>query len=231
MWNPPRLAEARRSVTDPTAMNDVLLNAAYLLMLAAFVARDALWMRLLLVLSQLSFIGYALFADNFSMTVWNAGFVAVNLVQTCRIFRKRRPIALSPVLEAIYLSAFAVMRRREFLYLWFMGRDGEATNRALLEHARPEGTLFFITEGAVAIFRDGREVAGIGPGDFIADASAVFGSSSPGVDARAVGRARYRCWDKDALERLRLAAPEIYIKVQKLLGSYMAGKLRQALDG
>ncbi len=212
-------------------MPPLLLNLAYCLMLAALLVRDVFRLRILLAASQLSFIGYALLAENFSMTAWNTGFVIVNLAQAVRLLRMRKPITLSPELEDIYSRAFSRLSRREFLYFWRTGRPEKAEGSRLVKSGTGEGKLYFITAGTVSIIRDGKEVTRIGRGDFIADSSTILEEYSAVVDARAVGPVRCTSWDKDSLENLQQVAPELFIKLQKIISGYMTKKLRAALDG
>ncbi len=212
-------------------METILLNLAYILMMAAFVVRDILWLRLLLIASQLSFVAYALTTDTLSMTVWNTGFIAVNVIQSIRIFRRRRPVTLSSGLESVYRESFSPMTRREFLYFWQTGREKEVSDELIVRQGVGRGTLFYIAAGEVAIERDGREVARIGRGNFIADSSAVLGEGAAPISARAVGTVGCVFWDRETISNLQKVSPEIVIKLQKIVGSYLTGKLRAALDG
>ncbi len=164
------------------------------------------------------------------MTVWNTGFIIVNLVQVIRILRMRKPISLSVEMEDIYVQAFSPMTRREFLYFWRMGRQDEVEDQFLVKSGTMQGKLFFIKGGTVSIIRDGREVTRIDKGNFIADSSTILDECSAIVDAKAIGSVRYNSWDKDTLISLQQAAPDIFIKVQKIISGYMTKKLRAALD-
>jgi len=211
-------------------MNTVFLNIAYGLMLAAFLIRDVLWLRTLLVVSQLFFIAYALLTENLSMTVWNVGFIAVNAFQAVRIFKMRKPITLSPGLDTIYRLAFRGLTRREFLYFWQTGREKDVADTHLVRSDSRLKTLFFILEGKVSIIRGGKEVTAIGRGSFIAESSDILGEETAGISARAAGPVRYICWDEETLKNIREVAPEILIKIQKIVGGYLTRKLRAALD-
>ncbi|MDP8247643.1 MAG: cyclic nucleotide-binding domain-containing protein [Candidatus Tritonobacter lacicola] len=211
-------------------MTTLLLNIAYLLTFVAFLVRDILWLRILLVSSQLSFIAYAILAENISMTAWNIGFVLVNFIQVVRLLRMKRPISLSLPLEDIYSRAFSPMTRREFLYFWQTGRKSEIVDEYIVGSGSREEVLYLIVEGTVSILRAGEEVVRIGRGDFIAESSDIIGGGPALIDARAIGTVRCISWDKDTLESLQKVSPEIVIKVQKIVGGYMTNKLRAALD-
>ncbi|MDP8236668.1 MAG: cyclic nucleotide-binding domain-containing protein [Candidatus Erginobacter occultus] len=211
-------------------VNDIFLNLAYLLALTAFLIREVFWLRLALVLSQAAFVIYALRADNFSMTVWNAGFILINGYQVVRILRQRRPIELPGPLEEIYRKSFRLMNRREFLYFWRTGREEEREDGCIVREGERQQSLYLVLEGTAAISRDGEEVARVGRGDFLADSCDFISPGPSPIDARARGRIALRRWDYPVLEDIRKIDPALMLKIQKIVSGYLTAKLRAALD-
>jgi len=211
-------------------MNDICLNLAYVLMLAAFLIREVFWLRLTLVLSQAAFIIYALRADNLSMTVWNTGFILVNAYQVVRLLRQRRPIELSGPLEEIYRKSFRLMTRREFLYFWRTGRREEREDGYIVREGERQQSLYLVLEGTAAISREGEEVARVGRGDFLADSCDFISPGPSPIEARARGRIALRRWDYPVLEDIRKLDPALMLKIQKIVSGYLTAKLRAALD-
>lgn len=211
-------------------MNDLFLNLAYLLALAAFLIREVFWLRLTLVLSQAAFVVYALRADNLSMTAWNAGFILINGYQVARILRQRRPIELSDQLEEIYRKSFQLMTRREFLYFWRTGRREERDGGYIVREGERQQSLYLVLEGTAAISRGGEEVARVGRGDFLADSCDFISPGPSPIDARARGKISLRRWDYPVLEDIRKIDPSLMLKIQKIVSGYLTAKLRAALD-
>ncbi len=212
-------------------MEIIFLNTAYLVMLAAFLVRDIFWLRLLLIASQGFFIAYAVLSRNISISLWNTGFVLVNIVQVIRIARMRKPITLSPELEDLYRRSFRPMKRREFLYFWNTGRKKTVENRYdFVGRDNARAGLYFILSGTVSIVRAGEEVTRIGQGHFIADSSSVLAEGPSVIEARALGPVSCVLWDEEVLSGLREASPEIFIRLQKTVSIYMTARLRSALD-
>jgi len=211
-------------------MAETFLNLAYALMLAALLVREVFWLRILFLASQASFIAYALVAENLSITIWNSGFLVVNLFQVFRLLQRRRPISLSPELEKTYQLAFSRLSRREFLYFWRLGAEGETADGFLARSGVSGERLYFVREGEVTIFREGKEVARIGPGSFVADSSTVLDACTASIDAQALGNVRYRAWGQENLESLQQVDPDLFIKLQGIIGKYITDKLRAALD-
>ncbi len=211
-------------------MDNILLNIAYLAMLAAFLIREVFWLRLTLVLSQVVFIAYALVIDNFSMTVWNLGFCLINSYQVVRILRQRRPIELPERLEEIYRKSFRPMTRREFLYFWRTGSQEERDGGSIVREGEQQQSLFLVMQGTAAIWRGGEEVARVGRGDFLADSCDFISPGPSPIEARARGVISLRRWDYPVLKDIRKIDPALMLKIQKIVAGYLTGKLRAALD-
>ena len=52
----------------------VILNISYILIAVAYIAREMLWLRSIIIVSELMFIAYALMTRNTSIAVWNTVF-------------------------------------------------------------------------------------------------------------------------------------------------------------
>lgn len=211
-------------------LNDIFLNLAYLAMLGAFLIREIFWMRLALVLSQAFFITYALRADNFSMTVWNTGFILINLYQVVRILSQRRPIKLPENLEDIYRHSFRLLSRREFLYFWRTGRREERVESDIVREGERQQSLYLVLEGTAAIFRAGKEVGEVRRGDFLADSCDFISPGASPISARARGEISLRRWDYPVLEDIQKIDPSLMLKIQRIVSGYLTAKLRSALD-
>ncbi len=199
-------------------------------MLGGFLIREIFWMRLFLVISQAFFIAYALRAENFSMSVWNTGFILVNLYQVVRILSQRRAIELPEELEEIYRHSFRLLTRREFLYFWRTGRREEQVDTCIVREGERQQSLYLVREGTASIRRGGKEVAWVKRGDFLADSCDYISPGASPIDACARGRILLRRWDYPVLEDIRKINPSLMLKIQKIVSGYLTAKLRSALD-
>lgn len=205
--------------------DEIFLNAAYVLTSCALLVRDILWLRAFLLTSQICFITYAILAGNFSMTAWNTVFIAVNVVQTARLWWERRPIPLPPELDDIHRKVFSILSPREFLYFWETGRFREVDGGRIIREGEEQKELSLIVDGRVGVVKDEREIARLSRGNFIAEMS--FLTEEPAsADVRAEGIVRYVSWDQAKLASLKQVNPELLIKLQAILGKDLSRKLK-----
>ena len=75
-------------------MLHLLINAANLLILASFLVRDILWLRMLSILAGFCFMGYAGLdpIPKLEPMIWNGLFITLNVVQVVRLLLERRPV-------------------------------------------------------------------------------------------------------------------------------------------
>ncbi|MGM0441813.1 MAG: cyclic nucleotide-binding domain-containing protein [Elusimicrobiota bacterium] len=209
-------------------MSLMAINIAYIFMLIAFMLRDLLWLRVILICAHLSFIVYSTLVGNYSMLGWNAVFLLINSVQAVILLQKRRPVELSPEMEKIYQNAFDCLKRKEFLYFWHTGREESSEEKYLVERGTRQNDLFYITAGKVEIISEGEKVTVLKPGDFIAETS-IFLDDTVNIDARPMGEVKFIRWPQEVLLGLRKTNPEVLSKVERLVSRYMVKKLKRAL--
>ena len=208
-----------------------LVHFGYLLQLFALLARDVLWLRGILVAAQSVLASYAyLRGPEFMPYVWwNVLFVLINLYWVVRLLRERAAVELPEELVPTYEKHFAAMTPPEFLRLWREGSKGSLNDAQLVrEGAMPEA-LYFLLSGEVAIRRDGRELARLGAGSFVAEMSLLTGERTT-ADAFALGTVEYLAWPAATLARLRTRNPMLWSKVQSVLGHDLVEKIRRAQD-
>ena len=207
------------------ASDQIFLNLAYILMLAALLVQDILWLRCILVMSQTCFIAYALLTDNFSMTGWNVLFIAINAGQVIRLFWVRKPVVLPADLEDIYQKVFSVMRRGEFLYFWETGKIREVADEIIIREGSRQTELSMIVQGAVVVGKSGKDLTRLTRGSFIAEMS--FLTEEPAAaDVRADGPAVIISWDQRKLANLKQVNRDLLIKLQAILGKDLTRKLK-----
>ncbi len=210
-------------------MSLIALNLAYILMLFAFMLRDLLGLRTVLICAHISFIIYSGLVNNYSMLGWNVVFLLINTLQAVVLLKKRQPVELSEKLEKIYQKAFNHLKRREFLYFWHTGREEIKEGEYLVKSGTRQNDLFFITAGKVKIETGGEKVAVLKPGDFIAETN-IFLDDTVLIDAYPLGKVKFIRWTQEVLLDIRKTNPAILSKVERLVSRYMVKKLKKALN-
>ena len=156
----------------------------------------------------------------------NSIFFIINTFQVIRLLLERRPISLPDNLREIYTNLFSVMSRREFLYFWNTGKVNEIKKDFMVQEGEVPKELILIVNGTVSIQKAGREIAKRKRGSFVAEMSFMTGEKAS-ADACPIDTVEYIGWDQDKLSNLKLANPDLMIKIQAILGKDLTKKLKQ----
>lgn len=210
-------------------MEDWAINAAYVVSTLALAVRDVLRLRVLLLAAQALFLWWGLLIDHLPTLVWNALFMAINAIMIGRILWERRPIAVPEALRDIHEQVFAGMPARDFLLLWEMGDPAVADRSKLVAQGETPEALKLILSGTARVTRDGRHLADIGRGGFVAEMSLLTGSGAS-ADVRALDQVSYLAWSRRKLASLEAINPSLYLALQKALGRDVTRKVRSAGD-
>ena len=102
---------------------DLLIHAANLFYLCAFMVRDILWLRVLTVVASGCLVPYFYFQPEPLMTpiYWNLVFTALNVGWIARLLLERRPVKLSQEEERLCELVFRTMTPREMIKLLKLG--------------------------------------------------------------------------------------------------------------
>ena len=94
---------------------ELLIHAANVLYMFAFMVRDILWLRLLTVVAATCLIPYFYFRPEPLMApiYWNLAFTALNIFWIVRLLLERRPVKLSEEEQRLCELVFRTMRPRE----------------------------------------------------------------------------------------------------------------------
>lgn len=205
-----------------------LVHFGYLLQLFALLARDVLWLRGILVVAQSVLAAYAyLRGPEFLPYVgWNALFVLINLYWVARLLRERAAVQLPEELRPLHERHFAALAPPEFLRLWREGRRGSMADAVLVREGTMPQTLYFLLTGEALVRSNGRELARLGPGNFVAEMSLLTGERTT-ADVHALGAVEYMAWPVATLARLRTRSPVLWSKVQSVLGHDLVEKIRR----
>ncbi len=204
-----------------------LVHLGYSLMLCALLARDVLWLRVLLVLAQASLSLYSWFEGFAAVAGWNALFVCINILWVAKILRERRAVRLPPELAAIHTRHFAALDPAEFLRLWSWGtRQQLADGAVLTSRGLAPRQLYFLLGGTVRVLQAGTELTRLHAGDFVAEMSLLTGEGAS-ADAVAAGGVELMAWPVERLREVQERNAALWIKIQGVLGRDLVVKIQR----
>jgi cyclic nucleotide-binding protein len=192
---------------------DLLIHAANVLYLFAFMVRDILWLRILTVVASACLIPYFYFRPEPLMVsiYWNLVFTALNIYWICRLLLERLPVKLSADEQRLWCElVFRTMTPREMIQLlkvatWENAKAGEC----FVERDKPLDRLMVIYSGKACAEVDGRDVTELQPGQFIGSISYVTEEMAP-ANVMALEATRYVSWPKAKLKDFMGKNPELH---------------------
>lgn len=211
-------------------MEDWVINAAYAVSLLALGVRDVLPLRALLLAGQALFLAWGVLIENTPTVAWNAAFMTINAVMIARVAWERRPLEIPAALRDLYDEIFSPMSARDFLLLWEMGDPHRAENEPLVRQGATPDALKLILAGTARVQRDGRHVADIGRGGFVAEMSLLSGQPAS-ADVTPTDAVDYLAWSREKLATLERLNPSLYLALQKALGRDLTRKARRDGSG
>lgn len=203
-----------------------LAHAGYALMLAAFLARDILYLRGLLVLAQALVALYAGMAGILPVAIWNGLFSLINATMLAQVVRERRAVRLPAELQPLYERHFAALTPPEFMRWWSAGRIQNVRGVPLTRDGARPSALYFLLDGTVRVSRHGIIITELPAGYFVGEMSLLTGNTA-NADADAVGDARVIAWPIDQLDEMRRRSPVLWTKVQSAIGHDLVEKIRR----
>ena len=168
-------------------MNDlnifvILLNCAYTVWLAAFIAKDIVWLRLLTVAGNFIVLPYYLYFFEFPLwnpIVWVALYTIINLVMLIIIYLESRPVQLSEAEQKIYDLTFKSIEPRVFKKLIDHGSWEELQPEVKLVTRDSElESLMLVIEGEAEVVLKNGEHLIIPTGGFIGEQSFITGGKT-----------------------------------------------------
>jgi CRP-like cAMP-binding protein len=207
-------------------MLTVFVNLAYVLMLCAFLARDVLHLRGLLVAAQSIVVAYTWYNGVPLLSAWNGAFAVINAAMVVRILRERRAVVLPADLQALYERHFAAMTPPEFLRWWRQGRRERVERTRLARAGERPDALYFLIDGTVRVSRDRQPVVDLPGGFFVAEMSLLTGECA-NADVDTVGPVDLVRWPTADLHELRRRDPAFWSRLQSVIGHDLVEKIRR----
>ena len=168
-------------------MNDwniyvILLNCAYTIWLAAFLAKKIVWLRLLTITGNFIVVPYYLYfleTPLWNTIVWISIYTIINLVMLFIIYLESRPITLSDLEQKIYDRTFKSLEPRVFKKLIDHGSLEELQPEVNLVTRDSElESLMLVVEGEAEVVLKYGEHLIIPTGGFIGEQSFITGGKT-----------------------------------------------------
>jgi CRP-like cAMP-binding protein len=207
---------------------DLLIHAANVLYLFAFMVRDSLWFRILAVVAAACLISYFYFRPDPLMApiYWNLVFTAVNVYWIVRLLLERRPLTLSASEQRLCELVFRTMTPREMITLLKLATwESAKTGECFVERDKTLNRLMVIYSGKACAEVDGRNVAELQPGQFIGSISYVTEETAP-ANVVAIEPTRYVSWPKSKLRNFMSKNPDLHSALTSTLAVDLTRWLR-----
>jgi hypothetical protein len=211
-------------------MNHFVLaaHAASILTGIAYLVKDVLWLRLLIVLSCVAGIvfNYAIpHTGSVAVIYWNILFLSINVVQIAIIMKERREVSFTEEEKELYDTLFRNFAPFEFMKLLRVGRWLEATKGEVLATEKKQlDDVMLIYNGLVNVEAEGQTLAQLKDGSFIGEMSFITGGDATAT-VRAVEPTRYLSWSKADLQKLLNRNPSMRFAMQTVLSTDLTKKL------
>ena len=204
---------------------DILVHVGAFLFLLAYLVRDQILLRGLIILGTVFYIIYYFFMETplWSALLWNSSFVVINLIMIVVIYSDRASFVMTEREKKLY-QVFTTLSPGEFKKLlkiadWF---DGSSEEQITTEGEIPE-RLYFIIDGEALITRDDKKFL-VGPNVFIGELAYLIkkpATATVKLTEKVVGIS----WKTSSLTKLLASNPQMKIAFDGLLNQDLAAKL------
>jgi len=205
----------------------VFVNVGYGIMLLGFVLRDVLKLRTALIIGQIFVVIYNCHRGVIPSAVWNCLYMGINIVWVSLIIEERRPAKIPSEISDLYNSVFAVLTPKEFLAFWKAGSVQQWSDAVVINKNDTPKDVFLVLAGAAHVESDGRKLASLRRGRFFSEMSFLTGRPASAT-IRGDEKLNAIAWPQHFLRDLKTAKPALFLKIQGILGSELALKLREA---
>lgn len=204
---------------------EYLYSIAALFSCAAYLGKNILWLRILLVIAALVYIISGISLNITSMIGWNTVYLTINLYHITLLLLDKTTINLPAETRDIYHQVFASLSTREYKKLIWTNPFGAINDKPIIREAEKTNQLFLILKGQVNIVKSERTIASLGPGDLIGDMSFISKENAT-ASAIALGKVEYAYWTHDDLEKLKIKNSDTYNKFLAIIGRDLVRKLK-----
>ena len=205
--------------------SDILVHIGSFLLLLAYLVRDQILLRAVIILGTIFYIVYYIFmeAPLWSALLWNVSFVVINLIMIVVIYSDKTSFVMSEK-EAKLYQVFYTLSPGEFKKLlkiadWF---DGSSEEKITTEGEIPS-RLYFIINGEALIARDDKKFI-VGPNVFIGELAYLTNKPATAT-VKLTNKVVGISWKATSLTKLLASNPQMKIAFDGLLNQDLAAKL------
>ena len=193
---------------------------------SAYLLRNILWLRILLVLASTIYIISGVNLGITSMIGWNTAFLLINTYHIILLILDKVTINLPDNTASIYRQYFSTLSTREFKKLIVSNHFISVKNEAIIRQSEVTDKIYIILNGYVDIVRSNSAIASLGEGDMIGEMS--FMTKDP-ASAQAIARGEVLCafWTHDDMDKLKLKNINLYNKFIAIIGCDLVRKLKR----
>ena len=198
---------------------ELLIHAANVLYLFAFMVREILWLRILTVVAATCLIPNFYFRSEPLMTpvYWNLTFAALNIFWIVRLLLERRPVKLSEEEQRLCELVFRTMTPREMIKILKLASwQSAVAGECFVERGKPLDRLMVIYSGKACVEVDGKNVTELQPGQFIGSISYVTEETAP-ANIVSLEPTRYVSWPKSKLQDFMKKNPDLHTALKTTL--------------
>lgn len=210
----------------------LLVYMAFVLDLFGFLARDELWLRLLmLAASALYLVYYYYVADDplWDAIITNALLAAANLLMIVVVVLERTTFSMSKETVALY-RAFPMLSPGQFRRILKAARDVHAPARKELTRAGTAvANLYYVVDGPFGI-QKGAQAVRVDGGAFIGEIAFLTGAPASATVSVEPGT-RYLEWEADALHRLIRKSPKLRLALSAQFNDDLVRKVANSMPG
>lgn len=210
---------------------DYLIHIANVILLAAFVVRDILLLRILFVTGSFFALGFyfLLSPPLWSAIGWTAVYVVIHAFWIWRILLERRPVVLNPDEQRLHDLVFGTLDPRKFLTLVSLGewRDGKPGDY-IFRHGDPVSEVAMHISGAVSMRLGGTELAVLRPGQMIGTAAVIISDTAP-CDAVITEPCRYIALSQPIVQELLAKDPKLRDQFRVIVNKDLSAKIVQLI--
>lgn len=214
----------------PTLDLDLVANTSYAILLASYIMRDILWLRVLTVISLCFEIPYYYFQSSplWDGIGWDVAFIAINVYWIARLVFERRPVHFTEEQRRLWKSALHRLHPRHARKLFQRaGQKSVAAKETISTEGDTLDELALISEGKVNLVVNGKTVEELGPGHFVGSASFLEETIDFPLVATIVAAedTKMMTWKKRELRRLIRDDNELSTAIEATLGLDIANLL------
>lgn len=212
---------------------EVIANTSYVLLLASYIMRDILWLRILTVISLGFEIPYFYFqADPLWAGIsWDVAFVVINVYWIARLVYERRPVHFSEEQQRLYEVALHRLHPHHARKLFKSGTQKSlAADEVMAEEGDVLDEVALITEGKIALQMHNKKVEELSHGHFIGTAAFLErgGDWQTLTTIVAVEPTQMITWNKRQLSKLIEDDNQLGLAIEASLGLEIARLLARS---